>query len=130
MTQIISTRTQTDRNNAAFMDAFRRGDSAGLAAVYTEDAEILPPNAPVLRGRAAIQAYWQGALDQGVSEAVLETVEFDELGDSAWEVGKGVLKTKDGELIDELKYTVIWKREHGTWKWQRDIWNSSRSPAA
>lgn len=121
-----TTRAEIASNNATFMAAFRRGDSAGMAAVYTEDAEILPPNLPPIHGKPAIQAFWQGALDMGIAEAVLETVEFEQVGDTAWEVGKGVLKTKDGQVLDDAKYIVIWKREHGAWKWHRDIWNSSK----
>jgi ketosteroid isomerase-like protein len=62
----------------------------------------------------------------GVAAADLETVEFEEMGDTAWEVGKFSLKAKDGRLLDHGQYIVIWKREHGAWKWHRDIWNSSR----
>jgi len=122
-----TTRAEIDSKNATFMAAFRRGDSAGMATVYTEDAEILPPNLPPMYGKPAIQAFWQGALDMGIAEAVLETVEFEQAGDMAWEVGKGVLKTKAGQVLDDAKYIVIWKREHGAWKWHRDIWNSSQA---
>jgi ketosteroid isomerase-like protein len=121
-----ATRAAIDTNNAAFMAAIKRSDSASLAAVYTEDAQILPPNFPAMVGKPAIQAFWQGAIDMGVAEAELETLEFEEHGDTAWEVGKGVLKAKDGQVIDTAKYLVIWKREHGAWKWHRDIWNSSQ----
>jgi ketosteroid isomerase-like protein len=128
MSQQLSTiRQQIDSNNAAFMAAFRRGDSAGMAAAYTEDGEILPPNLPPMQGKAAIQAFWQGALDLGLAEAVLETVELQERGDMAWEVGRAALKTKDGQVLDDAKYIVIWQRENGRWKWHRDIWNSSRA---
>lgn len=126
MTTNQSTRAQIDATNAAFMAAFQRGDSAGLAAVYTEDAQIFPPNAETMTGKPAIQTFWQGALDMGVAEARLETVDVEADGDTAWEVGKGVLKAKDGGVIDEVKYIVLWKREQGEWKWHRDIWNSSQ----
>jgi len=78
-----------------------------------------------MRGKPAIQAFWQGALDMGIAEAVLETVEFEEVGDAAWELGQGVLKAKDGQVLDDAKYIVLWKRENGAWKRHRDIWNSS-----
>lgn len=120
-----SIRTQIDRVNASFAAAFRRGDSTGATAVYSDAAQILPPNLPMMSGKQAIQSFWQGAMEMGVAEVVLETVEFEAHGDRAWEVGKGVLKTKDGRVIDEAKYIVIWKREHGAWEWHRDIWNSS-----
>lgn len=127
MTQTLSSiRAQIDRTNAAFSEAFRRGNGAGLGAVYTADAQILPPNAEVRRGKPDIQAFWQGALDMGVAAAELETVEFEEGDNTAWEVGKFSLRGKDGRILDTGKYIVVWKREHGAWKWHRDIWNSSR----
>ena len=39
--------------------AFERGDAAGVAAVYGEDAVLMPPNMEMFRGRAAIQSFWQ-----------------------------------------------------------------------
>lgn len=121
-----ATRTQIERNNAAFMAAFTRGDSAGVAAVYTETGQVLAPNFPVMSGKPAIQAFWQEAMQRGIAAISLETVEFEEAGDMAWEVGRGLLKSRDGQVLDEGNYLVIWKRENGVWKWHRDIFNSSR----
>jgi uncharacterized protein (TIGR02246 family) len=126
-TQPSSIRQQIDSTNAAFVAALRRGDSAAMAATYTEDGQVLPPGAPTISGRAAIQAFWQEALDMGVGDGTLETVELEEYGDTACEVGQGVLKTKDGQVIDTAKYIVIWKRTNGAWKWHRDIYNSSQA---
>ena len=33
-------------------------DAAGIAALYTEDGAVMPPNAPIGKGRAAIQQTW------------------------------------------------------------------------
>lgn len=127
MTQALSsTRMQIDSTNAAFCEAFRRGDGAGLVAVYTTEGQILPPNAETTQGKQAIQSFWQGAIDMGVAAADLATVEFEAIGDTGWEVGKFTLKAQDGSILDTGKYIVIWKHENGEWKWHRDIWNSSR----
>lgn len=123
--QRSSIRQQIDNTNAAFVAALRRGDSAGMAAVYTADGQLLPPGSPAMSGKAAIQAFWQGALDMGVADGTLETLELDVYGDTATEVGQGVLKTKDGQVIDTAKYIVLWKQENGTWKWYRDLYNSN-----
>ncbi|MEZ4861720.1 MAG: DUF4440 domain-containing protein [Caldilineaceae bacterium] len=125
--QPSSIRQQINSTNAAFVAALQRGDSAAMAATYTEDAQLLPPGAPVISGKAAIQAFWQGALDMGVGDGVLETLELEVHGDTAWEMGQGVLKTKAGQAIDTAKYIVIWKQVNGTWKWHRDIYNSSQA---
>ena len=130
MTQSTSTtRTQIDRVNAAFLAAFQQGDGPGIAATYAEDGQILPPNMAVMQGREAIQSFWLGARQMGITDGSLETVEFEAHGDSGWEVGKYTLKSADGTVLDVGKYIVVWKETNGVWQWYRDIWNSSR-PAA
>jgi len=39
--------------NTQFMDAFGRGDAAGLANLYTVGGQLLPPNSEVVAGRDA-----------------------------------------------------------------------------
>jgi len=113
--------------NQQFMAAFNRGDSAGVAQLYTEDGQVLPPGMEPITGRAGIQAFWQGAMDMGVKSADLKTVEATHLGDSACEVGRFALHAADGSLLDQGKYVVIWKRHGSDWQLHRDIWNSSQS---
>ncbi len=115
--------------NAKFMDAFNSGNAAGVAALYAEDGAILPPNAEIMRGRAAIQPFWQGAMNMGVKSAVLASIEVEDHGNTAIEVGQYTLSGDAGQLLDAGKYVVIWKHVQGDWRLFRDIWNSSR-PAA
>src|SRR5215216_4314830 len=51
-------RATIERLNEAFSAAFRQGDMAALAGMYTEDADLLPHGADMVRGRSAIQAFW------------------------------------------------------------------------
>jgi len=116
--------------NKAFVEAFKKGDAAGAAAVYTVDAWALPPGSPPVIGRQAIQGIWQGALDGGIKAVELETLELEFQGDAAFEVGQGLLLLANGQVADRAKYIVVWKRENGEWKWHRDIWNTSLPPPA
>jgi uncharacterized protein (TIGR02246 family) len=109
-----------------FVAAFDKGDAAGIAAFYTEGGQILPPNAGVVEGREAIQAFWQGAMDMGIASVKLETIEAEGHGDTAIEVGKYKLYAPDGQKLDAGKFIVIWKQEDGGWKLHRDIYNSSK----
>ena len=130
-----STSTET-RNaiagvNEQFLDAFNQGDAAGcVSATYTSNAQILPTNSDIIEGTDGIQAFWQGVMDMGIKSATLETVELEAHGDAVVEIGKYTLKAEGDQAIDEGKYLVVWKQEGGQWKWHRDIWNSSRPPAA
>ncbi|MBI1761757.1 MAG: DUF4440 domain-containing protein [Acidobacteria bacterium] len=81
-------RQAIDAANQSFVQAFQRGDAAGVAACYTAEARLLPPNSPPLTGTAAIAAFWQGARGMGVKAAKLETVELETRGDLAVEIGQ------------------------------------------
>jgi uncharacterized protein (TIGR02246 family) len=118
--------------NKAFMEAFNRGDAAGVAALYTDEGRALPPNAETVVGRQAIQAMWQGAMDMGVKEAKLETVDLMPMGEkTACDIGKYTLKIQPKEgvtVTDTGKYVVIWKHDGESWKLDIDIWNTSLPP--
>lgn len=111
--------------NEAFVAAFQAGDAAGLAALYTPTGQLLPPNVDTMAGQAAIQAFWQGAMDMGIRSAQLEIAEVEGHGDTAIEVSNYTLCGEDGQVLDQGKYIVVWKRDGGQWKLHRDIFNSS-----
>ncbi len=115
--------------NREFMEAVKRGDPASLAALYTEDATLLPPNSEPIRGRQGIQAFMGTLMEMGLREATLETVDVEYLGDVAHEVGAYTLKIepKGGQATtDRGKYVVVWKRDgDGPWKLAVDMWNTN-----
>jgi uncharacterized protein (TIGR02246 family) len=114
--------------NESFMATFKRGDAAGLAALYTENGQVLPPNSDSVTGRQAIQMFWQAVMDMGIKEAKLEIVEVEGHDDTAIEVSIFSLMGEGGQVLDKGKYIVIWKQEDGQWKLHRDIFNSSMPP--
>jgi uncharacterized protein (TIGR02246 family) len=123
-----SIRDEIVRANEKFMETFGRKDAAGMAALYTEDGQFLPPNSDFVRGHRAIQQLFQGLFDAGVTMIELHTGEVEQHGDTAYEVSTAKVIAGD-QVLDDAKYIVIWKREGGEWKLHRDIYNSSR-PAA
>jgi len=121
-------RAGIEATNAQFMEAFSQGDAAGVAACYTEDAQLMPPNSEIVSGRAALQEGFQELIDGGY-ELQLETTEVEGHGDTAHEIGTYTMAV-DGETVDEGKYIVIWKNVDGQWKLHRDIFNSNNPPPA
>ncbi len=115
--------------NLKFAEAFKRGDAAAVAALYTSDARLLPPEAPMLSGTEAIKAFWQGAMNLGIKEATLESIDVESSGDGlACEIGKFTLniETPGGEHVAQTgKYIVLWKNDAGVWKLRADIWNTN-----
>ncbi len=126
MTTVIDVRAEIQAAEESFMATFKRGDAAGVAALYTTDAQLLPTHSDFVTGAEAIRAFWQGAMDMGIKEAKLETVEAEGHGDTAIEVGKYTLLAEGGQVADAGKYMVIWRKVDGVWKLHRDIWNSSQ----
>lgn len=48
----------------AWEKAFNADDAAGVAAVYAENATVMPPNAPAIKGRAAIENFMSDGFAQ------------------------------------------------------------------
>jgi len=113
-----------------FMAVYGRGDAIGLANLYTENAQILPPNSDFVRGRQAIQAAFQAFMDSGIKSIALATMEVEDYGDTASEVGEYTLLGEHGQVLDKGKFLVIWKQETGQWKIHRDMINTSMPAAA
>jgi len=123
-------RSEIVAGNTRFMEAFGRGDAAGVAALYTAGGQLLPPDSAVVAGRDAIQALWKGAMGLGLTGVTLETLEVEGHGETAIEVGRYTLRAAGGQVADVGKYVVIWKREGGAWRLHRDIWNASQPAPA
>ncbi len=118
-----------ERTNAQFVEAASRGDMAAVAALYTLDAVLLAPNSPMVRGRQAIQGFFEAMRQQmGIPQLSLDTIQVQESGDVACEVGAYTMKLQPpgGEpASDRGKYVVVWNRQSdGSWKLAVDIWNT------
>jgi uncharacterized protein (TIGR02246 family) len=116
-----------EKLNDAWAAAFNKGDAAAVAAMYTEDAYVLPPGAELIRGRAAIEGFWRQAAQQ-MGDAKLTTVDVLPLGPgAAREIGTVTLKTKSQPLQEIVgKYAVVWLKVGADWKLATDIWNANK----
>jgi len=125
---IAQVRAAIEAGNIKFGEAVRKGDAAAIAALYSEDATILPPDSAMIKGRQAIQASWNGSLQMGIKDAVLTTIEVSGAGDYAYEIGKVLLTIQpagQAALQQTAKYVVVWKKAaSGSWQLHVDIWNS------
>lgn len=114
-----------EQGNAALMQAVREGRAQAAAECYTNDAQLLAPNLEALTGREAIAGFFQGSIDMGVRALELNTLEVDDLGDTAIESGEYRLLGEDDQVMDVGKYIVIWKDQDGAWRLHRDMINTS-----
>lgn len=107
------------------MRSLAQQDAAAVAAIYSEDGQVLPAYSKVIAGKPAIQAFWQGCLDMGITSLQRNSVEMELFHATANEVGNYLLYGRNGKVIDVGKYVVIWKEQGGQWKIHRDIWTSN-----
>jgi uncharacterized protein (TIGR02246 family) len=116
-----------EKLNDVWTAAFNKGDAAAVAVLYTEDAYVLPPGSAMVKGRAAIEAFWRQAAQQ-MTDAKLTTLDVLPLGRSAArEIGTVTLKTKSQppqEIVG--KYVVVWRKVGRDWKLATDIWNTDK----
>ncbi len=107
-----------------WQSAFDAKDPARLAAIYTENGALLPPNSEQTNGRAAIEAYWAEFQASGIGAEITDTEVYAH-SDIGYSVGALVATDAGGATLDEGKYVVIWRNVDGEWQIDRDIWNSS-----
>ena len=126
-TMMAQGRAEVDEVNRRFMEAFERGDAASVAALYAEDAVALPPDAPMISGRAAIEEFWRGQMGSGARGVNLETLRLAGSRDVLHEVGRATItiQPEGGETNTlRVKYVVVWERDPaGGLALAVDTWN-------
>lgn len=112
----------------AWQDAANRGDWGGVAALYADDAVLMPPNMATARGRGSIREAFAGLGQMSPRDIRLQVQEIEICGDTAYEVGTYSMSIQPAgasRIEDRGKYIVIHKRQSdGRWLIARDIFNS------
>ena len=115
---------QIAKVDRAWEKANNAGDAAAVTALYTKDAQVMPPGADPVSGTKAIQAMFTADVAQGAQMALTQK-EVTGFGDYALETGSYVATSKDGKHLDHGSFMTFLKKEGGGWKIYRDTWNSS-----
>jgi ketosteroid isomerase-like protein len=115
-----------ESSREAFRAAVLARDFDELASLYTDDAILLPPNMPEIRGRAEIRAHFEEFPPLGAL-----TVRFEEVSGSggvAYVRGSYTMTiaVEGGESIEERgKFLEVRLRQSdGSWPIARDMYSS------
>lgn len=118
----------------AFESAVRSGSADSMAALYTADAVVLPPNMTRAAGTEAIKQLFTGMMTAGPRLSLT----MDQVAgrqDMAYVVGTYHLSwspTTEGTAAppaDSGKYVeVLMRQADGGWKTVADMWNSDAPP--
>jgi uncharacterized protein (TIGR02246 family) len=103
-------------------------DASGIAEMYAEDGAVMPPNAPIGKGRAAIQLAWASMMRTPGFDLTFtpEQIVVSRSGDMALDRGTYSLTIAPAGTTqtDTGKYVVVWRKIGGDWKAAADIFNS------
>jgi uncharacterized protein (TIGR02246 family) len=101
---------------SAYVEAFNRGDAAGLAAYWCDDAEFISPAGDVYQGRQAIQEGFETffAEKSGAKLDVAVTSIRIDGAESAVEHGTSRVTVGD-EVLSETQYAARYERRDGKW---------------
>ena len=141
--KVVKMAARTTVKPAGAADAIRRLDAdfeklanakdsgALVKAFYAETAVVMPPNRPMVEGRANIRSFFQGLMDAGFTSIKLETTMIVSAGDLAYGRGRYSLSLSPpggAPIHDVGKYVVVYRRQaNGSWRAVADIWNSDQA---
>lgn len=142
----LSVPTLADSSGAAdadslvqkYLAAFNAPDPVALAALYADDALVLPPQGGSVRGRDAIKNFWTKRDRRGLSFEILQK---SVCGEAGFYVGKFAARESLNHVLpaERLSLAVYRQRngvhgsfvlclrrsEKGFWQIASDVWNES-----
>jgi uncharacterized protein (TIGR02246 family) len=123
--------TDADRNAirdriANFDKAMVAGDWPSVVSLYSEDGILMPPNGPEVKGRAAMQKFFQGF--PKITEFKENVLEIEGHSDLAYPRGTyemTMMPPGAAPLKDKGKVLAVWRKQpDGSWLVTRVIWSS------
>jgi len=116
----------------SWVKAYNSGDAKAVAALYAEDAMLLPPGAPGARGRASILEFITkdiaGSKAAGAVFGVDPKTDVGVSGNMGWESGTYKVTAK-GAVVETGKFLSVYRKKDGKWLYIRDTWNADAPPA-
>jgi uncharacterized protein (TIGR02246 family) len=112
--------------------AIHQNKPAEFAAMYTDDAIVVPPGQPPIMGRRAIEQ-WAKANLSAFSTLKLAATHTGSAGEIGWIVGTWTADARmpDGKAMTMSGNTVTVVQQHGqSWLIKLDTWNVNPPPAA
>jgi ketosteroid isomerase-like protein len=120
---------------AEWIAAYNAGNVDRILALYAEDAMVMPPEAPVASGHAAIREF----LTKDIASSKAAGITLTDIssgsttgtsGDLGWHTGTFAVLDANGKTVGTGKYSEIWQRNAGKWMIIRDMWNNDAPAAA
>jgi ketosteroid isomerase-like protein len=117
-----------------FVEAFNDKDVARVVEFYDDNAVLMLPNAPLMRGKAAIAEYYKSQFAKGITGLRRTAMEAKTSGEYAFDAGTSSVQIHPGNLMtlgvgapkrEDSKYVLVYKRVTNEWKIAYEIFNAS-----
>lgn len=115
-------RRRIERIMDQYFELQSQGDASRLASLYAEDAVLLPPERPIVAGRAAIRQFWWKNTSSNLRFIIREVHVGGEL---AYLVATYM---PPGARILPGKCVILFRLEPAGWKIAAEIWNNDFAP--
>lgn len=129
--EVRATLMEADR---AMFEAYSSSDSPvdALMSHFGEDANVLPPDAPIARGKAESRAVFAALEAMPGFSLTWSSSRADASGDLGYTIGTYRMDLLDPEgnpLAIDGKYMTVWKKQpDDTWKVAVDMFNADGPP--
>ena len=118
---------------AEWAAAYNAGEPDRIVALYSKDAIVMPPDAPLVTGDAALRSFLADDIattkKAGLTLVINGDDEADTSGDLGWHRGTFKVVNAGGGSMGTGKFLEIWQRQQGKWRITHDIWNNDAAPA-
>ena len=120
-------RKDVEAQEQNWLKAFNGGDASGVAALYSDEARLMPPNTEIVEGRVAIEGYVKEFVTTG-AQLSFKLLTVHESPTFCVAVGRYEMDIPTGAEVqkDTGKFMEVWARQSdGSWQIADDIFNSS-----
>ncbi|MFI4967206.1 MAG: YybH family protein [Gammaproteobacteria bacterium] len=115
--------------HSALLKGYNSKDAAAIAALYSDDAILMPPNLAPVKSKIAVGDFMRQMLVPPYGSMLLNVAETVVSGDYAFSSGFYTVLRTDGTTLDNGKFVEVLKNESGSWHIYRDIYNSDMAAA-
>jgi uncharacterized protein (TIGR02246 family) len=109
----LDTRRAVEALLAKFVEGYNRKDVAVIAALFADDAVLVPPG-PMVTGKRAIAQDYRRRLEHGAEGLRLDLLQAEGSGDLAWAVGQFRVSVPgdDGRRLERRgNFTTLYRRQ-------------------
>ena len=109
--------------NEELIVAVKAKDTDKVIAQYADNSVFMPPNAPLLRGKDPLKAYYAGLFSKG-GDLQMDVEEVAGSGPLGYDSGSYTITYPADGSRDRGKYLRLLRNVNGTWRVEKTIWSS------